>query len=1187
MLKRILPILCILLVPIGLVQGKDIKASAGSESAATGTPVKLALLIGIGNYEDPAFSSLIGPSRDVESMRELLQSFYAFEPQNILLLRDRAATREAILAGFRKHLIENARKNPNAVIYIHLSGIGRTVPDLNGDEADGRDEAIVPYDGRPDGRNLVTDDDLDQILTELSGHTANVTFVYDTCYGFDESQPDRDRSGAVTSSGSQSHSSKNGLVIISASLPGQPAMDPSPLTAHLVSELARTPITTYRDLMHRVIARLSAENARQTPRVEGDIDRLFLGGVGRIFEVSTSTGSIAQLKLNGGRRQGLSEGVRVAVYKPKARSPYSYRDKLSDAVVIRATDVSATVELTRKVTVPSGAIATVIAPENREQIRVAFDQISLSGLANGPKVINSLTERFTNSASAVPVGEVQPNTKRSTTGDSWDVLVKSGKFGKVFGEARKQLETSAREESRELPGDDEEVLYLSGPNESPLFGFFVEATSAEFDEIVVEAIRQAAAQRRVQRLYNENSPLNKALEVAVVRVDGEVKVTGLLRIVGEHLVIAEEGSGTAFRLRYGELFRLKVRNKSSEQIYLTGFNLRADGRMKTFPEEGAGEKLAAGATYASPIFRATGLAGEDVFKFVVTTWPVNLAATTRSVSVIERPWGTTQVSLLVATPSPTETYARGRVVEHISKSLHVLALGINKPSDRRYQLRFSVGDARAVAAVLQERGSEMYNVRVHLLLDEQATRANIETAFNTVMREAQPEDAFIFYNAASDFVGPYKEGSENWFILPADVRGRESDSDWVKSAISGESLRNWVTGVKAQNQLLIFDSNSEGLDHFVLPFADDRKSAGILFRKNLVILRGNGIEVTDLGHAEFAYHLLRGLKGVAYSGIARNQITARDLLHFLSGAKSRSRGRKLFQTFSIGDDFSLGGVPAKLAEKTRDADRDTDFPDPELDRVKRTGKDYALLIATSDYGDDSGFDDLANPIRDAEAIGRVLEQQYGFEVEIAPNKTKQQIEQLIESKYLDIGSNDDDQLFIFFAGHGTYKEKLGDGGVAVKDSVAKDVNTYLRFAWLRDRLAYFKSKHVLVVVDVCYSGAFFRSLITTDRDPRSRTKMTDADYYKERIKNKTRKAIASSALKPVSDGVPGTHSPFATELLGLLRKPHDRELITFDDIKAAINRVKPGPVAGDFGGDPGSDFFFVPKQSGNPIRPER
>src|ERR1051325_4019113 len=160
MLKRILPALCILIVLIP--QTKDTKAKIDTKSTATIAPIKLALLIGIGNYEDPGFGHLNGPGRDVKSMNELLQSFYDFRPQNILVLKDRAATRVAILTAFRKHLIEDAHKDPDTVIYIYLSGRGATVPDLNGDEVDGRDEAIVPYDGRPNGANFITDDELEE-----------------------------------------------------------------------------------------------------------------------------------------------------------------------------------------------------------------------------------------------------------------------------------------------------------------------------------------------------------------------------------------------------------------------------------------------------------------------------------------------------------------------------------------------------------------------------------------------------------------------------------------------------------------------------------------------------------------------------------------------------------------------------------------------------------------------------------------------------------------------------------------------------------------------------------------------------------------------------------------------------------------------------------------------------------------
>ncbi|MCB9871246.1 MAG: caspase family protein [Planctomycetes bacterium] len=136
-----------------------------------------ALLIGIGDYQSPAMQDLGGPRNDVATMRHLLTSRFGFAEQNITTLLDAEATRARILAALRKAVQETA---PQDVLYIHYSGHGSQVPDLNGDEDDGRDETLVPYDGRTPGVADIVDDELDAILAGL--RSDRVVIVLDACH---------------------------------------------------------------------------------------------------------------------------------------------------------------------------------------------------------------------------------------------------------------------------------------------------------------------------------------------------------------------------------------------------------------------------------------------------------------------------------------------------------------------------------------------------------------------------------------------------------------------------------------------------------------------------------------------------------------------------------------------------------------------------------------------------------------------------------------------------------------------------------------------------------------------------------------------------------------------------------------------------------------------------------------------
>ena len=144
--------------------------------APTNASVKRALLIGIGKYE--VLPRLPGSKNDIELVRQVLLSRYGFLEKNVNVVRDEAATRAGVLEALNK-IVKEAK--PNDVVYIHYSGHGSQVEDLNGDEpSDQLDETIVPQDGRTEGVPDITDDELESILAQLK--TPQAVVVLDSCH---------------------------------------------------------------------------------------------------------------------------------------------------------------------------------------------------------------------------------------------------------------------------------------------------------------------------------------------------------------------------------------------------------------------------------------------------------------------------------------------------------------------------------------------------------------------------------------------------------------------------------------------------------------------------------------------------------------------------------------------------------------------------------------------------------------------------------------------------------------------------------------------------------------------------------------------------------------------------------------------------------------------------------------------
>jgi len=243
--------------------------------------------------------------------------------------------------------------------------------------------------------------------------------------------------------------------------------------------------------------------------------------------------------------------------------------------------------------------------------------------------------------------------------------------------------------------------------------------------------------------------------------------------------------------------------------------------------------------------------------------------------------------------------------------------------------------------------------------------------------------------------------------------------------------------------------------------------------------------------------------------------------------------------------------------------------------------DYAILFATNDYDQ---WGDLTNPIKDVETIASELEEMYGFQVEIKRNPTQEEI-LLTLRKYSQKSYLENDQLVIFFAGHGQFDELMGQGYIVTKESKKNDPakTTYLSHAVLRGVIDYIPTEHTLLVMDVCFGGTFDPAIARSGsrgEEGSMYSEISTNDFIKRKLRFKTRKYITSGGKQYVPDGRPGFHSPFASKFIEALRNYGGRdEIITLPELYGWLEKINPEPKAGSFGTDePGSDFVFVVKK---------
>jgi len=140
--------------------------------ASAYTPKKEALLVGIDQYQNG--ETLPGIRLDINQMKKLLES----RGFHVHVLFNQSAT----LSNVTNALNSYRKLSSNDSFFFYDSSHGTQVPDVNGDETDGLDEAYVLYDVNSNISNeqgLLIDDHLDNMLAAIPAKKVMVT---DACH---------------------------------------------------------------------------------------------------------------------------------------------------------------------------------------------------------------------------------------------------------------------------------------------------------------------------------------------------------------------------------------------------------------------------------------------------------------------------------------------------------------------------------------------------------------------------------------------------------------------------------------------------------------------------------------------------------------------------------------------------------------------------------------------------------------------------------------------------------------------------------------------------------------------------------------------------------------------------------------------------------------------------------------------
>ncbi len=230
---------------------------------------------------------------------------------------------------------------------------------------------------------------------------------------------------------------------------------------------------------------------------------------------------------------------------------------------------------------------------------------------------------------------------------------------------------------------------------------------------------------------------------------------------------------------------------------------------------------------------------------------------------------------------------------------------------------------------------------------------------------------------------------------------------------------------------------------------------------------------------------------------------------------------------------------------------------------------HALIIGVQDY-DDPAINDLSQPVKDAQRLYDVLTTEYTFKpknVTFLKNPTKAEIFASLHKMRSTITQQDN--LLIFYAGHGYWDEAMNNGYWLPKDAAQDNPVNWLPNTDLTNYLSVIKSKHTLLIADACFSGGIFKT-----------RKAFNNNYAMEKLnKLPSRKAITSGTLKEVPD-----RSVFLQYFIKRLKENTKKYLSAeqlYSSLRIAVINNSPNiPQYGTIQnvGDEGGDFIFIKQE---------
>ena len=528
-------------------------------------------------------------------------------------------------------------------------------------------------------------------------------------------------------------------------------------------------------------------------------------------------------------------------------------------------------------------------------------------------------------------------------------------------------------------------------------------------------------------------------------------------------------------------------------------------------------------------------------------------------------------------------------------NIHVIAIGIDKYPSNFSSMQNCAHDAKAITDKIVKdetprildksstttRGfnkqktekdtlttKEEIKVYTHLLLNEKATLSNIKSALKEVIKTSTTGDYFVFY-----FAGISTEVNNNETILIPYLNNLDKEitySDYKKyEHFNLVELASYMNQIAAAKQLIISEAGM-GKE-----FAGNLQSA--LFETDIDIAENserNRVILTTLGigydssscnssHGPLVNYILESGNML---DVFENYYNYEYNLNKIELKCSPRKTRYYYLT----QEKDYTSILARHLEKSN-GKRGSQAKQIKKEKDNQLGasETYALVIATNVYNDNqTSWNDLRNPLNDANSISEVLENKYHVKVNKLYNEPRTVIKKGIIALKQQMDKND--KLIIFIAGHGYFSEDYSQGYIVPTDceSLDEDVtlDTYFSMSDLNSLLDGFSSKQVFTILDVCYGATFEINNADLPIENYANTKIDNGieKFIKEVDKSYSRIMLASGQQEVFDHWKEDQeHSPFASKLIKAFK--NEKEFISPGKIYSYVRGNTTKPILKKFG----------------------